>query len=89
MARILERLLESRPALEGLYHVASRPISKFDLLGAFRDALGLATKIVPYSDFHCDRSLDGSRFAAASGYVAPEWPQMVAELAGVLKEKAK
>jgi len=89
MARIIERLLESQPALEGLYHVASRPISKFDLLGAFRDALGLATKIVPYSEFRCDRSLDGSRFAAASGYVAPEWPQMVAELAGVLKEKAK
>ena len=89
MARILERLLESPPALEGLYHVASRPISKFDLLVAIRDALGLKTGIAPYSDFRCDRSLDGSRFAAASGYVAPTWPQMAAELAGVLKEKEK
>ena len=86
MARIIERLLES-PALEGLYHVASRPISKFELLGAIRDALGLATQIAPYSDFRCDRSLDGSRFAAASGYVAPAWTAMVGELASVLKGK--
>jgi len=28
-----------------------------------------------------DRSLDGTRFAAATGYRCPPWPALVAELA--------
>lgn len=88
MARITERILVSHPGLAGLYHVASMPISKYDLLCAIRDALGLETQIAPYSDFRCDRSLDSRRFARETGYVAPDWAQMVAELARVLKGKS-
>jgi hypothetical protein len=36
------------------------------------------------SPFHCDRRLDGARFRAATGWRAPPWPEMVAELAGAL-----
>lgn len=88
MARIIERLLVSQPALSGLYHVASAPVSKFDLLVAIRDALGLETRIAPYSDFRCDRSLNAASFARDSGYVAPDWGAMVAELALELKGSA-
>jgi dTDP-4-dehydrorhamnose reductase len=85
MARIVERLLAAQPGLQGLYHVAARPISKFDLLVAIRDALGLKTQIAPYSEFRCDRSLDASKFGRDSGYVAPGWTEMIAELAVALK----
>ena len=88
MSRIIERLLASQPGLSGLYHVASKPISKFELLGAIRDALGLETRIAPYSDFRCDRSLDASKFGRDSGYIAPGWPEMIAELALALKGAA-
>jgi len=85
MARIIERLLVSRPDLSGLYHVAAAPISKYDLLLRIRDALGLETRIDAYSDFHCDRSLDASKFGRDSGYAAPGWTEMIAELASELK----
>ena len=85
MVRIIERLLVSQPALSGLYHVAATPISKYDLLLRIRDALGLNTQIDAYSDFHCDRSLDASKFGRDSGYAAPGWTEMIAELASELK----
>ena len=85
MARIIERILVSHRGLSGLFHVASKPISKFDLLVAIRDALELELRIAPYSDFRCDRSLDPARFARETGYVAPAWAEMVAELAQALK----
>ena len=88
MARIIERLLVSQPALSGLYHVAADPISKFELLAAIRDALGLKTQIDAYSDFRCDRSLDASKFRRDSGYSAPGWAEMIAELAAALKGRS-
>jgi dTDP-4-dehydrorhamnose reductase len=69
------------PALSGVYHVSSEPISKFDLLVMIRDALGLTTEIEPYDEFQCDRSLDSSRFREASAYRPPAWKAMVEELA--------
>jgi dTDP-4-dehydrorhamnose reductase len=81
MTRIIERVLTARTPLSGVYHVASEPISKFDLLTMIRDALGLPTEIEPYDEFQCDRSLDSSRFREALRYQPPEWKAMVEELA--------
>jgi dTDP-4-dehydrorhamnose reductase len=81
MARIIEMLLTRFPAAHGLYHVSSAPISKYELLTLIRDRLGLATRIDPEDDFHCDRSLDSSRFRNSFGYEPPPWPAMIDELA--------
>ena len=80
MTRIIEKVLAT-PALSGVYHVSSEPISKFDLLTMIRDALGLTTEIEPYDEFQCDRSLDSSRFREALAYRPPGWKAMVEELA--------
>ena len=45
------------------------------------DAMGRGLAIEPDASVAIDRSLDGSRFAQATGYVAPAWERMVAELA--------
>ena len=81
MARILETILLGHPGLTGMWHVASAPISKFDLLTMFADALGRDVRIDPDDTFGCDRSLDGSAFARETGYDAPAWPRMLQELA--------
>jgi dTDP-4-dehydrorhamnose reductase len=81
LARIVERTLIAPVRLAGIYHVSSEPISKFDLLTMIRDALDLPTKIEPYDDFQCDRTLDSSRFRAVLGYHPPSWKAMVDELA--------
>jgi dTDP-4-dehydrorhamnose reductase len=81
LANLTADTIRDRPALAGLYQVAAAPISKYELLLLLRDAFGLAVDIGPDDSVACDRSLDGGRFHAATGYVAPPWPELVAELA--------
>lgn len=81
MARIVEHALVHTPRLHGLWQVASAPISKHDLLQLVREKFQVKIGIEPYDDFHCDRSLDGSRFNAVVGYTPPEWSEMIDELA--------
>jgi dTDP-4-dehydrorhamnose reductase len=62
-------------------HVAARPIAKHELLLLLRDALALDVDVVPDDELVIDRSLDPARFGAATGFAAPEWEDMVQELA--------
>jgi dTDP-4-dehydrorhamnose reductase len=78
---VVSWILESFPGLTGLYHVSSPPISKYDLLLMLRDAFGLDVEIVPEDETAIDRTLDGTRFAAATGYRCPEWPELCRDLA--------
>lgn len=63
--------------LSGLYHVAAAPIAKFDLLELVAAQYGKAIGINPDDTVVIDRSLDGSRFSRATGYVAPAWGELV------------
>ncbi len=81
LARIMGDLIADYPYLSGLYQVSSDPINKYDLLVKIRDAMGLDIEIEPDEDFHCDRSLDSSRFRAETSYTIPSWDEMIAELA--------
>ena len=80
-ASLLGHVVEHCPDLHGTWHVAADRIAKFDLLRGLAGALGLATEVVPVPEPAIDRSLDGTSFAAASGWVAPGWPEMLAGLA--------
>ena len=66
---------------EGLWHVGAEPIDKYDLLCMLRDAFELEIEIEPDDSVEVDRSLDSSRFRAATGWEPPSWTEMVAELA--------
>jgi dTDP-4-dehydrorhamnose reductase len=81
LSRVIERVLVGYPQAAGLYHVSSAPISKYDLLCRLNTRLGLGVEIVPWSDFHCDRSLDSARFRAEFAYTPPSWDEMIEELA--------
>jgi dTDP-4-dehydrorhamnose reductase len=82
LAGLIGDLIETRPDLSGLYQVASEPISKYDLLVALRDKLGWDDiHIEPDDNFYCDRSLVGTRFSIATGWKAPDWNEMLSELA--------
>jgi len=77
LAKIIRDCVLGRPNLEGLYHVAAAPISKFDLLSIVSNVYGKKIEIIPYDDYHIDRSLDGSKFSQATGYIAPGWRDLV------------
>lgn len=82
LAGLIGDIIKSHPNLEGLYHVSSAPINKFDLLVQLRDELGWGDiTIEPEEIFSCDRSLNGDRFSRETGWQAPNWGSMIAGLA--------
>lgn len=80
LAEIIQDLILDYPHLSGLYHIASDPISKYELLVKIREAMDLDIEIHPYEDFQCDRSLNSSKFERETGYVIPDWDRMIIEL---------
>ena len=80
MSRIIETMLLDYPAASGVYQVSSDPINKYDLLLLFRDKLGHSVEILPDESFHCERSLDSTRFRREFNYSPPTWKSMIAEL---------
>ena len=81
MAGVVADVVAKHPGLHGIYHVASAPITKFQLLNLLRDGLHLDVGIKPDHDTREDRSLDGSRFRAAVGFTPPSWAHMIRDLA--------
>ncbi|MFF5173147.1 dTDP-4-dehydrorhamnose reductase family protein [Micromonospora sp. NPDC000089] len=79
-AVMLRTVVLPRPHLAGLYHVASAPISKYELLRVIADVYGWAGVIEPSDEYRCDRSLRAEKFHAETGYTPPEWPAMIGQL---------
>jgi dTDP-4-dehydrorhamnose reductase len=80
-AQIVAKVLQEYPTLSGLYHVSSEPISKYALLCLLREAYGVPVEIEPFPDVCIDRSLDSSRFRAATNFMPQPWPEMVHTMA--------
>jgi dTDP-4-dehydrorhamnose reductase len=80
-AHILADIITKHKDLSGIYHVSSEPINKYELLCLLKDVYQVDVEIEPFADFHCDRSLDSSRFRAATGFAPPSWPEMVQAMA--------
>ncbi len=77
LADLIRDVVVPRPDLHGVYHVASAPISKFDLLQLVAKRYGKAIELIADDRASPDRSLVAARFAQATGYVAPGWPALV------------
>ncbi len=77
LATVIRDRVLPLPGLRGLYHVASDPINKYELLRMIAAAYARTNDITPDDALVIDRSLDGSRFGAATGYAAPPWPELV------------
>lgn len=82
VGRVADFLITSDSPLNGVWHLASQAISKFDWLTALEVRLrGGARTVVPDDSVVCDRSLNGQAFYVQTGYVAPSWNVMLDELA--------
>lgn len=80
LARVVRDFVIPNPDLHGLYHVAVEPISKHDLLHIVNLEYGKALQIEADERVKINRSLDASRFKEATGYVAPAWPDLIAQM---------
>ena len=81
LSRIIAEIIANHQNLSGLYHISSEPISKFKLLTLINRAMKLNIEVNEYPDYHCDRSLDSTRYRKKTGFTPPSWEKMVDELA--------
>jgi dTDP-4-dehydrorhamnose reductase len=77
LADLIRDVVIPRPDLHGVYHVATQPISKFDLLRLVAKRYGKNIELIPDDRVNPDRTLVAARFEKATGYVAPDWPTLV------------
>jgi dTDP-4-dehydrorhamnose reductase len=80
LSRIIRDLLRSKCAVSGLYHVASEPISKYDLLRRICERFRLDHEVLEDPSVKIDRSLDDSRFRSSTGTSTPNWDSLIEDL---------
>lgn len=90
IARVIEKILLEHTALSGLWHAASEPISKYELLKLLSEKLERKDiNIIPENDFQCDRSLDASKLNSTINYTPPSWDEMLDELVAQIRKRNK
>lgn len=80
LARVIRDHVIPRPELRGVYHVSAEPIAKYELLKLVAAVYRKNTAIVPDDRLVIDRSLDSSRFRAATGYQPKPWLELVRQM---------
>jgi dTDP-4-dehydrorhamnose reductase len=79
LARIIYEFIFPRN-LEGLYHVSSEPINKYDLLCLVREVYNKDIEIRINRDFKIDRSLDSTAFRSLTGFEPDSWRSMITKM---------
>lgn len=76
-SQILINYVLERTDLNGLYHVSANPIDKFTLLCLIADEYKKKININVDDSIVINRSLNGSKFSKETGFICPEWPQLI------------
>lgn len=77
LARVIKDHVLPHPELRGTWHVSAAPVDKYALLKLVAAEYGRSNEIAPDDKLVIDRSLDSTRFRAATGYAPPAWPELV------------
>lgn len=77
IAKIIDKYVIPDNSLNGLYHLSSEPISKFDLLKLVDVVYGVNRTISSSPEPKIDRSLDSGLFRARTGFEPDTWPAMI------------
>lgn len=80
VAKFLDQYILQEPEINGMYHLSSAPINKYDLLNIVKSKYELSVEIKVNYDVIIDRSLDSSLLRAQTGYVPPSWDEMIEEM---------
>jgi dTDP-4-dehydrorhamnose reductase len=76
-ARVVRDIVIPNPSLRGLYHVGANPIDKLSLLQLIARIYQKDISIAIDETFRINRSLNTDEFAVATGYRAPDWPELI------------
>ena len=81
LAELVVELIDKFPRLNGVYHVSSETVSKYELLNLMKEAYKIDVEIEPDYTFECRRNLNGDKFVEATGLKCPSWQQMMLDMA--------
>lgn len=77
IASILFNHVLPNECLNGIVHVSSIPVSKYDLLMLIASQYHKKIEIEPHENFRKDRSLNSNIFRSLTGYEPPQWPILI------------
>ena len=77
LARVVRDFVIPNTELSGLYQVSASPIDKYSLLKLISNIYNKKIEIIKDESLVIDRSLDSSKFQAATGYSAPSWLDLI------------
>ena len=80
LAHIIRDLIIPNNTLWGLYHIASKPISKFDLLALIAQIYGKKIKLKKSIAPNINRSLNCNKFKKVTGYKPKTWKRLITEM---------
>lgn len=80
IAKILHEFVIPNPDLNGLYHLSSNPINKFQLLNLLAAQYEKAIEIIAEDQYKMDRSLNSRKFRNATGFAPKPWIQLIKEM---------
>jgi dTDP-4-dehydrorhamnose reductase len=80
LAQVMRDHVIPLPDLRGVWHVSAAPIAKYNLLQLVAAEYGKVIEIVPDSSLVINRSLDSSRFRAATKWAPPSWPELITQM---------
>ena len=80
MARLLSDLIVNHKNLDGIYNVASKPISKFELLHLINDKFDLGLIINKDQNITSNKTLNASKIEKEIGIESPHWNDLIVEI---------
>ena len=80
MARLVADLIDNHKNLSGIYNVASKPISKFELLHLINDNFDLKLVINKDQSIISNKTLDPSKIDNELGIKSSNWNELIIEL---------
>ncbi len=80
LAEVIDMIISKHRDMQGVWHIASEPISKFDLLSLVKRIYHLNVQIERDETVVCNRSLNAEHFHQATGFVPPPWNEMIEQM---------
>lgn len=80
LSDVIAATITDYPEMRGVWHVASEPISKYELLKLVRTTYDLDVEIQPDGSVVIDRSLNGSRLRENTNIIIPSWQTMIEQM---------
>ena len=80
LAEVIGMIISEQGDMQGVWHVASEPISKFDLISLVKKIYRLNVQIERDENVVYNRSLNDERFNRATGFVPPPWNDMIEQM---------